>query len=212
MWFNNYKHNAVRRKTAALGFMNRKNNMKSKWLILLLSFAVMSFSSPKDEANQIESITAKTDSIKQVLNGNFKIYCKVNKNKILQVKDTANWPENVEITYNLLLDSIGNLIKYVEIPTSESGDWNLELSYYFNKNGNLQKFVYSLSAFANECTEILRDTRQQYYKEKGNIIYKNRFFTDANFKPIDTTGCYVRDIEYNIYKNTKEIKSKYQFK
>jgi hypothetical protein len=187
--------------------------MKSKCFALLLLIAFVSFSSPKQELDQIETEIARIDSIKHVLNGNFKAYCKLNgKSKIFQVKDTANWPENVEITFNLLLDSNGNILKLFETPTSESGDWNLELSHYFDKNGKLQKFVYCLSAFGSGCTEVLRDIRQQYYDENGNIIYKERRFEDANFKHIDTIGCEIRDdFKYRIYKNTKEIKAKYKF-
>src|SRR5687768_545076 len=46
------------------------------------------------------------------------------------------WPEGVETTYNVLTDSSGRIIRISEFPFSESGDWEMMYSHYFDSHGN----------------------------------------------------------------------------
>jgi hypothetical protein len=63
------------------------------------------------------------------------------------------YPDEVETTYNLLMDDNGNIIYTVEIPFSDSGDWDISYKSYFDKNGRLFAFEREAGFFNSQCTK-----------------------------------------------------------
>jgi hypothetical protein len=180
----------------------------------LLSISIIPVFSAAQEKDieMINSEVAKIDNAERNLNQNFLIFCRFyDKSELIQITDTLNWPDSdsIEFTYNITLDSNANIIQFIEMPRSESGDWFLDMFHYFDNNGHVLKFSYYLGQFASGCTEFLRDERDQFFTKEGQLIKESRVFTDGDYKAIDTTGCYImEDFEYGIFKTVGELIAK----
>jgi len=126
---------------------------------------------------------------------------------LVQVKGQAslqrvineNWPDNLEITYNLLKDKKGKIIYLGEFPTSESGDWTLELKHYFADNGKLIAFEKRLSYFNENCGDgIVVEQQVELYDNEFKIIKTTKTLTDNSGHPLSEKECgnrYTWDIE-----------------
>ncbi len=51
------------------------------------------------------------------------------KEKPIEIKN-GDFPENVEVSYNILKDKLGNTISITEFPFSESGDWDISYTLF----------------------------------------------------------------------------------
>jgi hypothetical protein len=113
------------------------------------------------------------------------VLAKVTGQTDLQRVQDERWPEDVETAFNILKNPKGKIIYIAEFPTSESGDWRLELLHYFDDNGQLIAFEKRLAYFNSLCTEgavienvvELYDTnfrvievREQLTDNKGNLL------------------------------------------
>jgi hypothetical protein len=90
---------------------------------------------------------------------------------LIQVKN-GNSPARVEITYYVLKDSSGRIILTSSIPFSESGDWNISLTHYFDTEGKTFAFERKANFYNSICTE-------------GVAIEKQTEFFDTGFQVID---------------------------
>jgi hypothetical protein len=142
------------------------------------------------------SIRARVDSIEKYVAAHpdrLKLYATVtDQNELVAVKDTSSWPDFVESSYNIVMDSANRPLLHVEVPTSESGDWHLIIKHYFDPKGRTILYHYSISGFSSGCTEILRENRLVYMNPSGRVLSDLRSFTNAEDKPIDATTCYRR--------------------
>lgn len=142
------------------------------------------------------SIRARVDSIEKYVAAHpdrLKLYATVTGQKeLVAVKDTSSWPDFVESSYNIVVDSANRPLLHVEVPTSESGDWHLIIKHYFDPKGRTILYHYNISGFSSGCTEILRENRLVYVNPSGGVLSDLRSFTDADGKPIDATPCYRR--------------------
>jgi hypothetical protein len=79
------------------------------------------------------------------------IKLKENGDPVLLEVDTV--PEEAITTYYILKDSLGRVITISELPTSESGDWFIVLTHYFDKEGKTFAFERQANFFNSGCTE-----------------------------------------------------------
>lgn len=109
------------------------------------------------------------------------VLVRVKGQKDLQKVLNKNWPENIETTFNILKNQKGQVIYIGESPTSESGDWNLELKHYFADNGQLIAFEKRLSYFNEECTEgAVVENIIELYDNSFNLIKTSKKITDIH--------------------------------
>lgn len=84
----------------------------------------------------------------------------------------GEFSENVETTFNILKDSLGHIITISEYPFSESGDWDITFTHYFDENGKTFAFERKTNFFNSVCTDgVAFETKTEFY--------------DINFKSID---------------------------
>ena len=101
-----------------------------------------------------------------------------------------NWPEDIETTYNILKNAAGQIIFIAEIPTSESGDWYLEIRHYFTTEGNLLAYAKNLSYFNDNCGDgIVRKKEVELYDNQFTIIQETKSLLDQNGKYVDEKEC-----------------------
>jgi hypothetical protein len=100
------------------------------------------------------------------------------------------WPENIEFTYNILKNDLGQVIYFGEFPYSESGDWVLELRHFFNNNEQTIAIEKRLSFFNEDCsegaiTEILTDLYLSNFRLHGTL----KSLRDSKDNPIRDANC-----------------------
>ncbi|MBB6611330.1 hypothetical protein H7F15_09800 [Pontibacter sp. Tf4] len=168
-------------------------------LLTLLSAAVLSCAqkvnkAPVDESKQAYSTRelkerlyrqkAQTDTLFSKNLDEVKVLVKVkDTNKPVEVFNEA-WPEEIEETYNILKDASGRIIRISESPYSESGDWDIVYSYYFDENGDTYAYERKISAFNTFCPDggIIEDVSQETVVKLYGL---NHALIDSTYKMVD---------------------------
>lgn len=124
------------------------------------------------------------------------------KTKLIKVK-SEHWPEEVEYTYNILKDSSGRILVISQIPFSESGDWYITYTHYFDEKGNTYAFRKQTNVFDSEVKGgVIYETLLKYYDENFNILKKTYKLQDKSGKTIKNNGhLNIYQYKYQIYKS-----------
>jgi len=132
-----------------------------------------------------------------------------NNSRLLEVKN-EQWPEEIEVTYNLVKDATGRLLALLESPYSESGDWNIVLTHYFDKDGKTFAFSRQTNFFNSGCTEgVAYEVINEYYNPFFKQITKEYQLVDEKGKPLNKKGCeFPYDEPYKV-EPAKEVLLKY---
>ena len=142
------------------------------------------------------SIMARVDSIERYVAADsqrLRVFASVPDDpRLVQVKDSTDWPEATEASINVVMDASGRPLLHREMPTSESGDWLKVISHYFDPEGRTILYDLEISGFGSECTSILRETKRVFLSPTGNTIAELRSFADEDGKAIKPDGCFLR--------------------
>lgn len=138
----------------------------------------------------------------------------VDKDELIQIKN-GNFPDNVETSFNVLKDSLGQIITASEFPFSESGDWNIILTHYFDKDGNTFAFERQTNFFNSICTDgVAYETQTEFYNSDFQLIDKMYKLVDQKNKTLQKDSCqFPYDYEYKVsadidnYLQTNRIKN-----
>ncbi len=138
----------------------------------------------------------------------------VDKDELIQINN-GNFPDNVETTFNILKDSLGQIITASEFPFSESGDWNIILTHYFDKDGKTFAFERQTNFFNSICTDgVAYETQTEFYNSDFQLIDKMFKLVDQKNKTLQKGSCqFPYDYEYKVsadidkYSLTNRIKN-----
>jgi hypothetical protein len=160
--------------------------------------------------NRVSYIDSLINSDSVILN----VYAKTADNdKILQITDLENYPDNILETYKLILDKDRKPIFFSLSPYSESGDWDLAHSFYFDSDGNTIFYRYSFSFFNSICENILRKFVDIYFEKGFKPIRESEYYKDEDFNYIpDISNCqdpYMFDLNFNGFKSFSVIIKKF---
>ncbi len=113
------------------------------------------------------------------------------------------FPEQVHTTFNILKDSSGNIITISEIPYSESGDWTIILTHYFDKTGKTFAHKRQADFFNSICTDgVAHEMRVEYYDSYGKLLEKIQTLMDDKKNPLPKDSCqFPYEYEYRISKD-----------
>ena len=133
----------------------------------------------------------------------------------LQKITYENFPENVETSFSILKDSLGKIITASEIPVSESGDWYIVLTHYFDQNGKTFAFERQTNFFNSICTEgVAYETKTEYYNDKFELVDSLYKLIDEKNQPLQKDSCgHPYNFEYKVvadadkYLQEKKIKN-----
>jgi hypothetical protein len=120
-------------------------------------------------------------------------------------KDDA---ERDYITHYYICKDSNNVVKAIlETPNSQSGDWFLQTTHYFDADGQVYAFQKNLNTFhhADSCgeeTAIYINTVE--FMNKGMIIKKLQTIKNAQGKEFKKNICTYADIEMPIYKSLSD--------
>ena len=121
------------------------------------------------------------------------------KDEAIQIK-TDTVPESAITTYSILKDSIGKIVAITEFPTSESGDWFIALTHYFDKRGKTFAFERHTGFFNSICTDgIAYETKIEFYTVNFKLIGKTYELVDEKNKPLKKDSCtFPYDYNYKV--------------
>jgi hypothetical protein len=118
------------------------------------------------------------------------VLVKVFEQEILKRVIDQQWPENIERTFNILKNQNDQIIYIGEFPTSQSGDWSLELKHYFADNGQLIAFEKRLAYFNRECTDrAVIERIIEFYDNNFKVIKTSKTLEDNDGKKMDEEKC-----------------------
>lgn len=121
----------------------------------------------------------------------------------LTIIHNGNFPENVETTYNILKDSLGHIITVSEFPFSESGDWDITFTHYFEETGKTFAFERKTNFFNSVCTDgVAFETKTEFYNSNFKSIEKTYKLVNEKKQDLRDKNCelpYDRKHEISAY-------------
>ena len=131
------------------------------------------------------------------------------KDEAIQIM-TDTVPENAITYYSVLKDSLGKILAITEFPTSESGDWFIAMTHYFDKKGKTFAFERHTGFFNSICTDgIAYETKVEFYNINFKLIGKTYKLVDEKNNLLKKDSCtFPYDYKYKVSANVdKYIKS-----
>jgi len=127
-------------------------------------------------------------------------------NEIMQIQN-ENYPNNITSTFNILKDSEGKIITISEFPFSESGDWNIIFTHYFDKDGKTFAFEKQANFFNSICTDgVAYENQTKYYSTDFQLIDDKYSLIDQNGKELTILNCqFPYNFDYKIFKDISEF-------
>ena len=100
------------------------------------------------------------------------------------------WPDDIETVYNVWKDKSGSVVYIGESPVSQSGDWSLDIGYFFNEKGQLFAFEKRLAYFREDCgSGIVVQRDLTLYDASFKAIKSTRTLSDGEGKPVSGDMC-----------------------
>lgn len=122
------------------------------------------------------------------------------------IKD-EDFPDKVETTFNIFKDSLGHIVTVSELPFSESGDWSIMYTHYFDKAGKTFAFEKQTNFFNSICTGgIAYETQTEFYNSAFQLIAKTYTLLDEENKTLSKDSCqFPYTYEYSISARIEEF-------
>jgi hypothetical protein len=141
-----------------------------------------------------------------------KVAGKLNPVKVLNEK----WPQDTECAYNILKDEKGYIVMIMSSPVSESGDWNLECTHYFNNNGSTFIYEIKANAFSLPDDGIAYETTTTYFGSSFKLLRSVYKLVDEKGKKLNKKDygfdALSRGLNVKAYANVNECLAAYHIK
>ncbi|WP_378187551.1 hypothetical protein ACE939_04310 [Aquimarina sp. W85] len=112
-----------------------------------------------------------------------------NKEKLTRVLN-ENLPETIETSYNIWRNENGSIVLIGEVPTSQSGHWDIEYLHYFDKNMKTFAFQRNTNFLNSSCTDgVAYERITTYYNSDFNSVDRKYSLTDKDKKKLNKDDC-----------------------
>ena len=113
------------------------------------------------------------------------------------------FPDSIRTTYNLYYDDKGRLAVASEFPFSESGDWSVRLTHYFDAAGRTFAFERDMNFFNSICTPGMAHENRNYLLDtSGRIVDSLYLLLDKEQKNLKRQACqFPYEFPYTIHPN-----------
>lgn len=136
------------------------------------------------------------------------------KTNLMPFKDTI-LPDETEVSFNIFRDSSKHIVAIIESPYSQSGDWFLTLTHYFDKSGQTFAFERQTNFFNSGCTEgVAYETKTEFFNSDFRLIRNEYKLVDEKERNLNKVSCsFMYDYDYKIlpsvakYLQAKRIKN-----
>lgn len=148
--------------------------------------SIVSISASKRKRNNIETYSLQHKN-------NMLVFAKVSDKKALVKIENDEWPDETVYAYNVLKDDAGKIMMIDASPLSESGDWDVSHTHYFDDNGNTFLFERKANAFSDCLTNdsVAYETVKKYYALPFRLIEQQDILVNKDGKTLDKSKCTV---------------------
>lgn len=155
---------------------------------------------------RLEGQKTEIDSNRMTKNLMARIYAKVKDDpspvEILDLK----WPEHIDEVYNVWYGLDTQIVCVGAYPYSQSGDWDLGLTHYFDEAGKTFAFERNTSFYNSMCTdELAIEQIVSYYYNDAQVdsVY---VLTDLKGNTLVKDSCqFPYDFPYRVYTNSHDL-------
>lgn len=111
--------------------------------------------------------------------------------RLTPVRDSTEWPDEFESEIFVLWGPDGRPLRHLEVPVSQSGDWFLERSHYFDARGRTVVFASDGRYFrGGECGLVVHDKRRTAYDSTFRALASTRRLqNDSTGRVVDAAAC-----------------------
>lgn len=137
---------------------------------------------------------------------------KVQGSKKLRKATEGEWPENTEYIYSIVKDKQGRVIRVEQSPYSQSGDWYIGYTHYFDAKGHTFCFEKVETLFDESVKGgLVMLTTLQYYNAANKMVSEKTTLTDKNSRPLKRkiSSFNFRDDKYVVYKTSGDCVANY---
>ena len=182
--------------TIFLGLFSSCNSTNSK---ITSNTTLQSLSNPKT-LNLLKNKKRNIDTLFAQNTKKLIVLVKLADQDELAIVNNGDFPENVETTFNILKDSLGHIIRISEFPFSESGDWDITFSHYYDENGKTFAFERKTNFFNSVCTDgVAFETKTEFYDINFKSINKIYNLIDEKKQDLRNKNCELPyDYEYKV--------------
>jgi hypothetical protein len=111
---------------------------------------------------------------------------------VVSVADPKHWPDSTESSYIVLMDSVGRPRLARIVPFSESGDYDIENTFYFDDAGRTTVFERYAGIFNSGC-DVKREISRSYFNTAHRLVERDYRTEDGHGRPAVTRDC---DLNY----------------
>jgi TonB family protein len=175
------------------------------FLILIPYFLNSQSSIKSDFSNQVKThlIQNKNKIDEKSKIDKPKIYIKVASFETITRVLESEIPDEYEILYELFEEN-NSVYKITQLISSESGDWSINLKYYFDSDGNVFIIEKKTSQFNSNCGEVIFETITKLIDINNDKTLKIINLEDGKGKQIKRKNCDLYDYKFKIYKNIED--------
>lgn len=158
------------------------------------------------ESGIVEQLKYKKASIDTLFNHNkdsIEILMKLtDQDKLIPFKDSI-LPDETETLFYILRDSLKRIIGITESPYSQSGDWYITLTHYFDNNGQTFAFERRTNFFNSGCTEgVAYEIKTEYYNSNFKLVDKDYKLVDEKGRDLIKDSCtFLYEYAYKVCPN-----------
>lgn len=135
-----------------------------------------------------------------------KVYAKEPSTKTpIEVVD-LQWPNAVDEVYNVWYNQNNNIVCIGAYPYSQTGDWDLGFTHYFDTSGATFAFERNTSFYNSLCTDDLAIEQIVTYYAHDKLIDSTYVLKDVKGNDLDSDSCeFPYDFPYRIYTNVSDV-------
>ena len=155
---------------------------------------------------RLEGQKAMIDSSRMKKNLLTKVYARVHDQPTpVEVRD-LKWPKDIDEVYNIWYTPDTQIVCFGAYPFSQTGDWDMGLTHYFDSTGNTFAFERTTSFYNSLCTDDLAIEQIVTYYHNEAMVDSVYVFTDVKGNSLESDSCeFPYDFPYRIYTNANDV-------
>ena len=134
---------------------------------------------------------------------------------LARVSQPGAWPDSTAVSYDVFPNHLGQVRLAFQSPFSQSGDWNLDLTHYFDAR-EVTFLVERQMSFFNGCWDDstgkmvpIRETTTSYLDSTGRIVARDFVRSTFDDDPAPTRRCNISTMRprYTVYPSWDSLAS-----
>lgn len=117
------------------------------------------------------------------------------------------WPGVIDEVYNVWYTQSNHIVCIGAYPYSQSGDWDLGFTHYFDtSSGGTFAFERNTSFYNSMCTDDLAIEQIVTYYANDRLVDSTYVFTDVKGNNLTSDSCeFPYDFPYRVYTNVSDL-------